>query len=136
MDMSMDPAAVVKALRSFVALGEIRSKLNQLAGGEAPSILAIRAYGLTERFEDLVTTPHAMDLRGFLGDDTWARLPARCKGIFLAFLGDIIDPGRRRPPVMFIPAPNRPLTAELWQYFQSIDVLTNDVLRSRDLIVA
>ena len=131
-DISLLDAAS-QALRNVLTDSNFqRQKAKQLAAGELPTLLMIRGYGLTKRLEEIVTTPTATELARRLGKEAWSCLPQQCGGIVLGFLGDVVqDVIRRQSPTMFVPAPNRVLADEVWEYLRRTGTLTRDLLRAR-----
>lgn len=90
-DISIDPDAFVKALASILTNSNFTPKAKQLSAGGLPTILAVRAYGLTERLEEVVTIPHVMELARRLGDQAWSCLPSQGQGILVSLLGDVLQ---------------------------------------------
>ena len=129
-DMSIALDAAVLAVSNILTDSNFQEqKAKQLGQGPLPTLLMIRAYGLTSRFEELVTVPTATVLAERIPNDAWACLPERCQGLLLAFLGDVVqDVVRRQSPMMFVPASGRPIEQGLWEFLTATGALTKGLL--------
>ena len=120
-DIFLDPAAVPHALSNILTDGNFpRQKARQLASGDAPTLLAIRAYSLTKRLENLLTMGPAPVLAAAISEEAWTRLPEQCAGLLLCFTPDILGVGGY---LMFLPAPGRSPSETLRSYLMSIRAL-------------
>jgi hypothetical protein len=113
-DISLDVGAISRSLSNILTDGNFsKRKAQQLASGDVPTLLAIRAYSLTPRLETLIATPSAEILAGQITQDAWSRLPAQCVGLLFCFTSDILgDWG----PILFLLAPGRVLPENLKEY--------------------
>jgi hypothetical protein len=53
----------------------------------------------------------------------------------LSYLGDVLKVEGRPSPVVFIPAPGRTISAQVWAHLDSADMLSTDVRAQRDVLV-
>lgn len=121
MDIFLDPAAVPLALSNILTDGNFpRQKARQLASGDLPTLLAIRAYSLTSRLENLLTIGSAQALAAAISEEAWTRLPEQCAGLLLCFTPDILGDGGH---LMFLPAPGRSLDEKLMNYLMNIKAM-------------
>jgi hypothetical protein len=132
-DISMAPDAVGQALSRVLTDSNFQDqKARQLAAGDLPTLLMIRAYGLTRRFEELITAESSLALAGEIGAEAWARLPDQCNGILVAFLGDVLqDVVRRASPVAFVPSPRATISDAVWACLSDAGTLSKDLLETR-----
>jgi hypothetical protein len=136
-DTTVDPDAAAKALARVLTDGNFqKQKARQLSAGGTPTVLAVRGYGLTADDHHLFTLGPPSTIAEEMGAEAWSRLPAQCLGILLSFLGDVLKVEGRPSPAVFIPAPGRTLTRELWEYMRRADMLAKDVLaKEAELVV-
>jgi hypothetical protein len=120
-DIFLDPAAVPLALSNILTDGNFsRQKVRQLASGDLPTLLAIRAYSLTSRLENLLTIESAQVLAAAISEEAWTCLPELCVGLLLCFTPDILGAGAH---LMFLPAPGRSPDENLKNYLTNIGAM-------------
>lgn len=134
-DPSTNLHAVAEALSDILTSSNFEVKRRQLASGNQPTLLAVRGYGLTRRAAELAVVAPPLELAGRIRKEAWERLPSRCLGLLLSYLGDVLKVNGRPSPVAFIPAPGRVLPSAMWDYLDSADMLTTDVIAVRDLLL-
>jgi hypothetical protein len=121
-DIFLDPEAVPRELSNILTSSNFPGqKAKQLAAGDVPTILAVRAYGLQPRIENLLTIRSRLDLAGAISQEAWDRLPERCIGILMCFTADVLLAGG---PLMFLPAPGRSaLNVDVSQFLTDVGAL-------------
>lgn len=125
-DLTMDREATSKALaRVLTTTNFKKQKYEQLSATEAPTILAVRGYGMTRSLHELATVAPPLELARQMGEEAWECLPEQCVGILLCMLGDVLK--TNSPPVAFIPAPGKTLSRELLEFFDATNTLSDDV---------
>lgn len=123
-DIFLDPTAVPRALSNVLTDSNFqRQKAKQLASGNVPTLLAIRAYALIPRLENLLTTPSAEKIAEAISDEVWVHLPDRCAGLLLCFTSDILSLLGGGGPIMFIPALGHHASEDLKGYLSDIGIL-------------
>jgi hypothetical protein len=85
-----------------------------------PTLLAIRAYSLTLRLENLLTIESAQVLAAAISEEAWTRLPEQCAGLLLCFTPDILGGAGH---LMFLPTPCRSPDENLMSYLTSIKAM-------------
>jgi hypothetical protein len=124
-NMFINPAAVPAALSNILTNGNFpEQKARQLTSGDVPTLLAIRAYSLTNRLENLLTIRSAETLAKEITAEAWACLPEQCAGLLLCFTSDIVSILGGGGPVFFLPAPNRTFDNNLMSYLRNIGAMT------------
>ena len=134
-DMTIDPDAVVRALRDALTTTNFDQKRKQLASGEVPTLLAIRGYGLTRELHELSVLTPPLDIARRVGQEAWNRLPNRCLGVLLSLLGDVLKLDGPTSPAAFIPAPGRRVTQRAWAFLDRSQMLASDVQAQRESLV-
>jgi hypothetical protein len=120
-DIFLDPAAVPLALSNILTDGNFPGqKARQLASGDVPTLLAIRAYSLTPRLENLLTIESAQILAAAISEEAWTRLPELCVGLLFCFTPDILGAGGH---LMFLPPPGRSPNEDLRNYLTNIKAM-------------
>jgi hypothetical protein len=121
-DLFMDAQVIPSALSNILTDSNFaRQKARQLAAGDLPTILAIRAYSLTPTIGNLLTIRSGTDLAASITQDAWAKLPTQCVGLMLCFTSDVLVSGG---PLIFIAAPGRTLDPTLREFLLTIGAIT------------
>jgi hypothetical protein len=124
---SLNPTAVGDALDDFLKVGNFANKRQQLAAAQHPSLLAIRAFGLTNDLAEVATTPNARDFAGRIDPMAWGELPDSCLGLLFSLQGDVVSTGS---PLAAVIAPNRRLPRSIGEYLWRCGALHEDQIEA------
>jgi hypothetical protein len=124
---SLNSTAVVDALDDFLKVGNFANKRKQLAAAQHPSLLAIRAFGLTTNLAEVATTPRARDFAGRIDPMAWDELPDSCLGLLFSLQGDIVNMGS---PLAAVISPNRQLPRSIGEYLRRCGALHEDQIEA------
>jgi hypothetical protein len=120
-DVSLDPDDVPHALSNVLTDSNFqRQKARQLSSGDLPTLLAIRAYELVPRLENLLAIESADALAGSISDEAWSQLPQQCLGLLLCFISDVLGENNY---VMFLPAPGRTINPNVRTYLSDSGIV-------------
>jgi len=113
--ITLSPTAVVDELNDYFKLGDFAFKRKQLAAARNPSLIAIRAYGLTGNLAEIATTPRARQLAAKMDHAVWDELSGSCLGFLFSLQGDAPSVAS---PLAAVLAPGRTPTARVAAYFR------------------
>lgn len=119
-DISLSPNAIVDALDDYFKLGNFAFKRQQLAAARNPSLIAIRAFGLTANLAEIATTPGAREFAARMDPAVWGELPDSCLGFLFSLQGDAPSPAS---PIAAVFAPGRRPDERLTAYLQRCGAL-------------
>lgn len=123
-DTSLDPDAVPHALSNILTDSNFQhQKSRQLSSGQVPTLLAVRAYELIPRLENLPLIQSVDALTAAITEEAWSKLPQQCLGLLFCFIGDVIGESNQ---VMLLPAPGRNISANLVSYLRNLGVQIPD----------
>jgi len=119
-DISLSPNAIVDALDDYFKLGNFALKRQQLAAARNPSLIAIRAFGLTANLAEIATTPGAREFAARMDPAVWGELPDSCLGFLFSLQGDAPSPAS---PMATVFAPGRRPDERVTAYLQRCGAL-------------
>jgi hypothetical protein len=120
-EIFLDPDDVPRALSNVLTDSNFqKQKAKQLSSGDLPTLLAIRAYELIPRLENLLTIESADALVRSISGEAWSKLPQKCLGLLLCFISDVLGEAGY---VMFLPAPGKNISPDVRRYLNDIGIV-------------